>query len=1324
MYIINLLHIPLSSDTIFSYYIGPNCKAIQMKSVMLLAAHLMLHHFFTAVRSDEIYISPNSTKCSNYGMKCMELKDCIKNASQCIQSNTTFIFMPGIHRIDVETLFLFQNVDTVQLIGSDGFILRTIAEKVKKYGFDPYSLDGYITYLESSTKIVCDQSQSAFLFVNITNLKIANLTIVNCGLHSSMTNVPASVHMVNVSNLLMAQVSIQNSTGYGLWGMNVLGHSQLIQSSFIGNNQFVKGLLHKNVVSEFPQNDGEISQNTITVYENDKAFLCKSSAGGSVVLTYEYLKLPHPNTEHELFISSCLFSLAVDFTYASLAQGITCNNGVGTGLSVIMNHRGSYYLNVKISNTTSYRNQANYGANLHFSIDINFCNISLENVSSLYGTGFSSGLHVANSVIAKPRTSNAFRIIGSTFKYNFSPISKTHPPIYLLNLVSGLLSAICISIMNCSFIQSEVGIQGNAVVSVTSSFKQSNLLIFDRSAQVIDIGFNNCIFIMSTLDNNGPLEKQLNIQYNYCTFERSSITVSSSNITINSCTFTYSRLNVIDSSVSLNGIVQFANNVYNHNGGAIALYSSNATFGKSSNITSINNTAVNGGSIYMDESSFFIFPLHTFQANFINNTAKLAGGAIYARALSSSYISQSYGKCFFHIPIEWNFHENVSLYFEGNTAEEAGSVLYGGNIENCPPRLFYYFKIGHQTKPSSLISSEAMYICHCIPRTGFDASESLNLTQGINIYMLQTFPYPTCQLSSLINSSIYPGQKLFMPFITYGQAYGSAPAFVFVYSNNSETAFISTIRSHPTCETYEIKLNLKNGTQYLATETALENGLSYIHNIGISITVLPCPTGFVLDNSTSICVCTSLLRQYKTICKIENLTLQTIGNNWIGLLSNNILGLLDPCPFDYCKATGTINVTNFDSQCAFSRQGVLCGQCQDRLSMTFGTSQCKDCSNYYLLLIIPFALMGVALVALLFLLNLAIANGSLNGLIFYANIIKINDKIFFPKQYSNTYSIVFSTFIAWLNFDFGIETCFYNGMDSYAKTWLQFAFPIYIYCLVAIIIVAGKYSTVISKLCRFNAVPVLAIIIQLSYSKILHTIITIFSSASLYTEHAAISQVWLYDGNIAFLSSRHLPLFILGVVITALLIIPYTILLLFVPCLQSRSHWKFLKWVNILKPFLDFHAAPYKDHFQFWAGVLLLGRFPLHLISALVYSFNTKLLGIFIIVYLYLLLLCWFSVYKKWYHTILEIFFHLNLLTLTIAHLFEPSTITSHPMNIILTLGVGSSFFGLIIMIIIYFGIKIEIGAILLRHINTWRGQNAQSTAPNDCNEERLFVER
>ena len=96
----------------------------------------------------------------------------------------------------------------------------------------------------------------------------------------------------------------------------------------------------------------------------------------------------------------------------------------------------------------------------------------------------------------------------------------------------------------------------------------------------------------------------------------------------------------------------------------------------------------------------------------------------------------------------------------------------------------------------------------------------------------------------------------------------------------------------------------------------------------------------------------------------------------------------------------------------------------------------------------------------------------------YANIVGVNRTTFPPVN------PVLSVFIAWLNLDFGIETCFYNGMDAYGKTWLQFVFPVYIWVLVGLMILASRYSCRFAKLLGNNPVSVLATLILLSYTKI------------------------------------------------------------------------------------------------------------------------------------------------------------------------------------------------------------------------------------------------
>ena len=205
-------------------------------------------------------------------------------------------------------------------------------------------------------------------------------------------------------------------------------------------------------------------------------------------------------------------------------------------------------------------------------------------------------------------------------------------------------------------------------------------------------------------------------------------------------------------------------------------------------------------------------------------------------------------------------------------------------------------------------------------------------------------------------------------------------------------------------------------------------------------------------------------------------------------------------------------------------------------------------------------------------LNLTISTGTINGIIFYANIIRASQAAFFPPRISSSF---FSIFIAWLNLDLGIETCFYNGLDTYAKTWLQFVFPVYIWFMVITIIVASLYISTASRLFGNNAVQVLTTLFLLSYTKILRVVITVFSSTVLLFPDGFEKKVWLH-----------------------------TLSLVSIQWLQRISDYCVLFWVHRQMPLFDAYTGPYKHKHRYWTGLLLLTRILFILIFSLNISNN------------------------------------------------------------------------------------------------------------------------
>ena len=277
-----------------------------------------------------------------------------------------------------------------------------------------------------------------------------------------------------------------------------------------------------------------------------------------------------------------------------------------------------------------------------------------------------------------------------------------------------------------------------------------------------------------------------------------------------------------------------------------------------------------------------------------------------------------------------------------------------------------------------------------------------------------------------------------------------------------------TIYSNKRDEILVLTSDRKNVTKYGDNSTineAINTYYSNHHNLSvplfllvtpvyINITVKACPTGFSLTRSSPFyCTCdqqlASLEGKFSVSCDINTQTVQRRGTVWIGVSGNTTDGngviVTEYCPYYYCSEKNvnvslseqinnalsnyTSDETQYenisfhskpDPQCNFNRSGRLCGRCPVGQSVALGTSQCLKCSNNYLSLLVPFAMAGVLLVFFIKVLNLTPAQGLINGLIFYANIVKANEYIFFPQKQTNFLTV----FISWLNLDLGIETCF------------------------------------------------------------------------------------------------------------------------------------------------------------------------------------------------------------------------------------------------------------------------------------------------------------
>ena len=671
----------------------------------------------------------------------------------------------------------------------------------------------------------------------------------------------------------------------------------------------------------------------------------------------------------------------------------------------------------------------------------------------------------------------------------------------------------------------------------------------------------------------------------------------------------------------------------------------------------------------------------TANVTFINNNARKKGGAIYVD--TPSYKSpniEHFHQCFYYR----HRHQTESLYFCNNTAVQGGDSIYGGDIDDCYRRKSTTAKDSefaiqnnfdditlfcNSSDSSSVISSSPIGLCFC---------------SNSNIY---------CD-SVEQNVTAVPGQTIELSVVAVGQRYGITLGTVqsrlmipyaaipnMIYPHISELQTRQQV--YRTCTKLQYTVYAPAGdqkvllsTKDMSDEEALYNFENFKKSsdsslpelvqfllevpLIIQLSLLDCSLGFIFNQTTLECVCHLYLEHGGIQCIIRNQTIHRSGTVWVNA-TNNTITIHRHCPLGYCNTVAMeLSLSNLSDQCLFNRSGTLCGECQGNLSQVLESLDCKQCSNFWLFLVIPLTVVsGIILVLFLMILNLTVSTGAINGLIFYANIVRANNAIFFNSQ-TLTITSISSVFIAWINLDLGIEVCFYDGLDAYAKTLFQLAFPLYICAITGTIILLSHYFTIATKLSGRNAVQVLATLFLLSYSKTVRLVITSLPFTTLTIQHypndTNISRiVWLYDGNVDYLQGKHIALFLIDIFILVLVSLPYTTILIFSQCLERKSHYKGMSWVWKLKPLLDAYTGPYKSKHRYWTGLLLLVRVILYAIFSLNFA-GDPAINLLVISILMLLTMTYLmhtgGVYKSWPLITLESAFLLNLAMLSTSTLF------------------------------------------------------------------------
>ena len=428
----------------------------------------------------------------------------------------------------------------------------------------------------------------------------------------------------------------------------------------------------------------------------------------------------------------------------------------------------------------------------------------------------------------------------------------------------------------------------------------------------------------------------------------------------------------------------------------------------------------------------------------------------------------------------------------------------------------------------------------------------------------------------------------------------------------------------------------------------------------------PCPLGFTLQEDKKSCYCDPILSNNEVIsiksCNLNDETISRPAYSWISVKRNNDTDNVTYIVSTYCQVQrclpyqSHLKLSNPDSQCQFNRTGLLCGKCQQGLSAVLGSHQCKHCSNIYLLLALPITIIGIVFVALLYIFDLTIRYGTINTCIFYINILNINILMVF----SNCESFI-CVILSYMNFEFRAKTCFYNGMDDYAKLWIYFLIPLFLIIIATLLIILSRYSAVVQRLTSKKALPVLATLLLFSYIKLLIFVCRVLFQYSTitYLPSNKTELVWSVSPTTPLFGLKFLSLFIVCAILFFILL-PFNLVLLFKRTLSC------LKVVTAFKPILDPYFAPYKDSAYYWTGLLLLVRVIVYVLLSL--SEDTHL----IISVIFSGLLYFHTTvqpFKNKFHNIQECFTLLNLSAIHTALSYQNKFIGLQIAKVLITIG-------------------------------------------------------
>jgi len=1103
---------------------------------------------------------------------------------QYLSSNTRLQLDHGVHLLSNSTNN--RDLEDVSIIGDPSDPSRVVIQCIGRNGFVFFSIKGLTI--------------SGVTFQNCANNGTEDRPVLNMGRETidifvrSQEDLSTAILLIDCEDFIFSDSIIQNSVGLGLIGINVVGTSSMTDVEFLHNS---------------PEECIDVQEVSFTA----------GSGGGFVFLYHDYREQVGLLNDNSTFaIERCTISHNYNcrrdvFTtqFNRLSRTLDRNQfelellGAAGGTFIL--GQATYAMNISVLDSTFTNNTGLYH---NSALEMLIFNSTHQSFFLVRDCVFSDN----GGLFARIGPGNDFPGNGlDPFGALGLTVSIPLPPDALQLESIHTPEPTVVKIENCLFSNNQALSGGGLSVFSfsTTTGEVENIIHVEKCNFTGNTGeYGSAIFITEL--SYSSFEAKLRVSMDSITVDSNSVLSETESLIFQS--EGSSAVHMTSIQVEFTGSNSFRNNMHT------AVFATSSLLRIAGVFEMSNNVGVSGAGLHLERESYVVFKDRT-EFILLNNTAQSFGGGIYVNF--DTVRTSTYDCWLFLDEIDFNCDQpgrmcplpnnRFLIRFEHNQAPFGNSV-YGSNLFDCP-----------WTPQSNAL--DAIYVVPTIEEVyAFQANSS-----SFNNLQLPVYYNPP--VAEQINFTIVNTNALFLTTLAEGEVFGDIPVFKYTFGRENISTSINktiepgqpfnislaaldrlgtsvplTIFSFAQDDQAITRIGTSNrfllpGTSFANVTLTIFGPQNTTHEVSITSTesrltvdfkllviIKPCSPGFMFNPKSSTCQCAvpDHLRD-RVNCDYVTRNISFPQDFWLGFEEENGEYLLLRCYRDFCQeGVSTISLENISAQCRNDRAGILCGGCKDGYSRMLGTVACGYCQDpRTIAYIVLFAAMGIILCVIVCFFEITIADGYLNGFIFYANIFGV---------YTSTYLPFFGgaarVLVAWLNLHFGFITCFYDQMTELDLVGLTLVFPVYLMILVFFVVLFFSYVNhprIVALSQQLSLTKFFATILLMTYASLTETCVAILSGSAI---GGSFSLRWGRDPNVEYgIDPQHAVL--LAVCLLLLLILVPISIILLIPKISFR-----VPYVKRFKPLIDVFVAPFELEKSFWVSLRLIFRVIIYIIAA------------------------------------------------------------------------------------------------------------------------------